>query len=118
MAVGTPIRQGGFLQQTGERRVRKNISNFRVRTGQKFGDIAATKLFERELVQSQEEKQQQARTALQFRQQEETERQARVREEQRGQVIEQEKDKQKQDRRAALNRALFGDFGPIADAFT
>ena len=114
MAIGTPIRQGGFLQQTGERRVRKNITNFRVRTGQKFGDIAATKLFERELVQSQEEQQQQARTALAFRQQEETERQARVAESQ----AEQSRITARRQRKKEEKFDIVKVAGTIAKAFT
>ena len=79
MAI-VPTRRTGFLQQTSERRTQRNISNFRLRTGQKFPDIARGRLFEQDLATEQIEKQQQARIGLQFRQQEESERQARVRE--------------------------------------
>ncbi len=116
MAIA-PLRKR-FLQQSRESETQKNISNFGLRTGQRFGDIARGQLFEQDLAIEQQEKQQQARVALQFRQQEETERQAKVAEEQRGQQIEQRKEERKDRRRSALNKVLFGDFGPIADAIT
>ena len=69
-----------FLQQASERKAQQNITNFRLRTGQRFPDIARGQLFEQQLQQEDVEKREDVRVALQFRQQEETERQARVRE--------------------------------------
>ncbi len=64
-----PTRPGGFLQSSGRNRVQRNLSNFRLRTGQRFPDQARQQLFEQQLVEDQADKQQQARTALAFRDQ-------------------------------------------------
>ena len=79
MAI-SPIRSGGFIQKSRENRTQRNLTNFGIRTGQRFPDIARGRLLEQTLVAEQEDKQQQARTALAFRTQEENERQARTRE--------------------------------------
>ncbi len=78
MAIA-PIKKR-FLQQTSERKAQQNITNFRLRTGQRFPDIARGQLFEQQLQQEDVEKKEAVRTGLAFRQQEEFERQARSRE--------------------------------------
>ncbi len=118
MAI-SPLRQTGFLQQTRERRAGRTIAGFRLRTGQKFGDIARANLFEQELRVEQLDKQQQARTALAFRVQEEQGRAQRKLEEQRGQAIEEEKERADQQRKDALNERLFGSqVGALVSAIT
>ena len=64
-----------FLQTASVDKAQKNLSNFQVRTGQKFGDIAKQKLFEQGLVEDKERQEQQARTALEFRKADEQKRQ-------------------------------------------
>ncbi len=122
MAI-SPLRQTGFLQQTREKRAGKAIAGFRLRTGQKFGDIARGQLFQQELRQEQIDKQQQARTALAFRQQEQAQAlEGRKLEEstrQFGAEQEDRKEREQQQRRGALNEALFGKtLGPIVSAIT
>ena len=56
-----------FLQTSATDKSQRNLSNFQVRTGQKFGDIAKQKLFEQALVEDAGREERQARTALEFR---------------------------------------------------
>lgn len=118
-----------FLQQTSERRVQRNISGFRLRTGQRFPDIARGKLFEQDLQAEQIEKQQQARTALAFRQQEESQaleerkfaelqKQSQHQRNLQARAARRQKRADKEKKQEALNTALFGPFAPIANALT
>lgn len=111
-----------FLQQTSERRTQRNISGFRLRTGQRFADIARGKLFKQDLVSEQIEKQQQARTALAFRRDEESraleERKLEETQRQFNITAKRQREGERERKREALNKALFGPFAPIASAIT
>lgn len=48
MAI-SPTGAPRFLQTTSRQKTEENLSNFQIRTGQKFGDIAKTKFLEQQL---------------------------------------------------------------------
>lgn len=56
-----------FQQQSKNLQFQKNLTNFRVRTGITPGEAETTRLFEQGLLAEQADKQQQVRTALEFR---------------------------------------------------
>lgn len=62
-----------FQQQSKNLQFQKNLTNFRVRTGITPGEVETTRLFEQGLLADQADRQQQVRTALEFRKLEEEE---------------------------------------------
>ena len=108
-----------FLQKDSENRVEKIITNFGLRTGQRFPDIARGKVLEQQLEAEQVDKVQQSRTALALRQQEEENRRFAVATDLELQKQRTAKKAEKQKRRDDLNNAIFGKtVGPVVSAIS
>lgn len=72
-----------FLQSSAQRRGQRGLQGFRLRTGQRFPDLARAQFLEQQLEEDVTRGEAQARAGLAFRQQEEAERAQQVLEEQR-----------------------------------
>lgn len=112
-----------FLQKDSENRVEKIITNFGLRTGQRFPfiekGIAKGKVLEQQLETEQADKVQQSRTALALRQQEEENRRFDVSTDLELQKQRTAKKAEKQKRRDDLNNAIFGKtVGPVVSAIS
>lgn len=108
-----------FLQKDSANRVEKIITNFGLRTGQRFPDIAKGKVLEQQLETEQADKVQQSRTALALRQQEEENRRFDVSTDLELQKQRTAKKAEKQKRRDDLNNAIFGKtVGPVVSAIS